>query len=49
MEFEIEDDPQNLPDLPEGDRSGGLIEDLTSLRYKVRERETDSRTMEETG
>lgn len=27
MEYEIGDDPQGLPDRPEGDRDGGLRED----------------------
>jgi hypothetical protein len=26
MEYEIDDDPQGLPDAPEGDRDGGLGE-----------------------
>ena len=28
MEYEIGDDPQGLPDNPEGDRDGGLRENL---------------------
>ena len=28
MEYEIGDDPQGLPDRPEGDRDGGLRENL---------------------
>lgn len=28
MEYEIGDDPQGLPDCPEGDRDGGLRENL---------------------
>lgn len=28
MEYEIGDDPQGLPDTPEGDRDGGLRENL---------------------
>ncbi len=28
MEYEIGDDPQGLPDVPEGDRDGGLRENL---------------------
>lgn len=28
MEYEIGDDPQGLPDRPDGDRDGGLRENL---------------------
>ena len=28
MEYEIRDEPQGLPDRPEGERTGGLREDL---------------------
>lgn len=28
MEYEIGDDPQGLPDIPEGDRDGGVSERL---------------------
>lgn len=29
MEYEIGDDPQGLPELPEGDRNGGMREPLS--------------------
>lgn len=32
MEYEIGDDPQGLPDRPEGDRNGGLREDRIMFR-----------------
>ena len=36
MEFEIDDDPQGLPDQPEGDRDGGLRETLVFRRGSSR-------------
>ncbi|MXP28465.1 hypothetical protein GRI58_06465 [Porphyrobacter algicida] len=41
MEFEIKDDPQGVPDLPDGDRDGGLEEDLAVLRKSARQEEMD--------
>ena len=32
MEYEIEDDPQGLPERPDGDRKGGLREDRMFFR-----------------
>ena len=32
MEYEIGDDPQGLPERPEGDRKGGLREDRIFFR-----------------
>lgn len=32
MEYEIDDDPQGLPDRPDGDRKGGLREDRIFFR-----------------
>ncbi len=32
MEYEIGDDPQGLPDRPEGDRDGGLDHDRIVFR-----------------
>ena len=32
MEYEINDDPQGLPDRPDGDRNGGLPEDRMFFR-----------------
>lgn len=32
MEYEIGDDPQGLPDKPDGDRDGGLREDRIMFR-----------------
>ena len=32
MEYEIDDDPQGLPDRPDGDRNGGLSEDRMFFR-----------------
>ncbi len=32
MEYEIGDDPQGLPEQPEGDRGGGLAEDRIFFR-----------------
>ena len=36
MEYEIGDDPQGLPDVPEGDRDGGLRENLFFRRGSLR-------------
>lgn len=33
MEYEIKDDPQGLPDRPDGERDGGLDEDPV-LRHR---------------
>lgn len=38
MEYEIGDDPQGLPDLPEGDRDGGLREPLFFRKEPLFER-----------
>lgn len=35
MEYEIGDDPQGLPDRPEGDRDGGLREDRIMFRRRA--------------
>lgn len=34
MEYEIDDDPQGLPDHDEGDRDGGITEDHRALRIQ---------------
>lgn len=41
MEYEIKDDPQGLPDIPDGDRDGGLEEDPVALRRAARHQERD--------
>lgn len=41
MEFEIEDDPQGLPDYPEGDRDGGLREDRMLVRFGLSRKMAD--------
>ena len=33
MEYEIGDDPQGLPDRPDGDRDGGIREDRMIFRF----------------
>ena len=38
MEYEIGDDPQGLPDRPEGNRDGGIRENLVSRRQPRFER-----------
>jgi hypothetical protein len=35
MEYEIGDDPQGLPDRPDGDRDGGLREPLVFFRRQA--------------
>lgn len=42
MEYEIGDDPQGLPDRPEGDRGGGIRENLFFRRESRFERRTPS-------
>ena len=32
MEYEIDDDPQGLPEHHDGDRDGGIVEDHRALR-----------------
>ncbi len=34
MEYEIKDDPQGLPDTPDGERDGGLEEERVFLRKR---------------
>ncbi|WP_375290232.1 hypothetical protein [Qipengyuania sp.] len=38
MEYEIDDDPQGLPDRNEGDRDGGIHEDRMIFRFGAPER-----------
>ena len=35
MEYEIDDDPQGLPDRPDGDRDGGLRDAPVFFRRQV--------------
>lgn len=42
MEYEIGDDPQGLPDRPEGDRDGGIRENLVFRKEPRFERRVPS-------
>ena len=45
MEFEIGDDPQGLPDRPEGDRDGGVRENMVFRKEPRFERRVSPKDM----
>lgn len=49
MEYEIGDDPQGLPEMPEGDRDGGLREPLFFRREPRAPSHNQKRRIEQMG